>query len=314
MVVRSGETGLPNPRLSEVKVRSRFSALAWALMLGAFVALPQVCEAQRDFRDFRGGGGGRGAGRDPSALWGIPDVRSGFYFCRLMFEAVSRDDSGTGWAIEYPRADQNFPTRLAQLTTTQLAYWRYAPPSRNAWDGMPGHTVVQATDPELFMCPWIMMASPGTAGFSEEEVRALREYVLKGGFIWADDFWGNARWAQWEREIGRVLPDYPIVELKPGQNALFETFYSIQAVPQIPSLSAFRRMGYESTSELGAESEYPSMHAIFDENNRPLVLMTHNTDIADGWEREADLEVFFQRFAWQAYAVGVNVMMWIMTR
>ena len=73
-------------------------------------------------------------------------------------------------------------------------------------------------------------------------------------------------------------------------------------------------MGYESTSELGAESVTPSMHAIFDNDGRPLVLMTHNTDIAEGWEREADLEVFFQRFAWQAYAVGVNVMMWIMTR
>jgi hypothetical protein len=249
-------------------------------------------------------------------LWGIPDVRTGFYFCRLMFDAVIRDDSGTGWRIEYPRADQNFPTRLGQLTSTQISLWRNAPRTRQfqTWDGMPGHTVVQATDPELFQCPWVMMSSAGTAGFSEEEVVKLREYLLKGGFLWGDDFWGERTWAHLQEELGRILPGYPIVELKPGQDPLFSTFYSLQEVPQIPSLNSFRRMGYESTSELGAESAVPSMHAIFDKDGRPLVLMTHNTDIADGWEREADLEVFFQRFAWQAYAVGVNVMMWIMTR
>ena len=103
-----------------------------------------------------------------------------------------------------------------------------------------------------------------------------------------------------------------IVELKPG-HALFQTFYSIQAVPQIPSLNRYRGMG-GSTSEMGAESAVPTIHAILDETGRPMVLMTHNTDIADGWEREADLDAYFQRFAWQAYSIGVNVMMWIMTR
>ena len=56
------------------------------------------------------------------------------------------------------------------------------------------------------------------------------------------------------------------------------------------------------------------MQYLFDETGRPMVLMTHNTDIADGWEREADLDAYFQRFAWQAYSVGVNVMIWMMTR
>jgi hypothetical protein len=98
----------------------------------------------------------------------------------------------------------------------------------------------------------------------------------------------------------------------PG-DPVFQTFYAIKEMPQIPSLNAFNRMGRVSTSELGAESATPEMWAIMD-NDRPMVVMTHNTDIADGWEREADLEVFFQRFAWQAYSLGINVMMWIMTR
>jgi hypothetical protein len=177
---------------------------------------------------------------------------------------------------------------------------------------MPGHTTVQATDPELFQCPFVMMSSAGSAGFTPEEVQSLRKYLLKGGFLWGDDFWGYRSWDHWVAEIGEILPEFPIVELKPGKDPIFSTFYSLQQVPQIPSLNRFRNLN--STSELGAESATPTMHAIFDQDGRPMVLMTHNTDIADGWEREADLDAYFQRFAWQAYSVGINVMMWIMTR
>jgi hypothetical protein len=296
-------------------VRTRGASLRLALLLFALGALalgrPEQLESQRFF------GGGSGAPRDPNALWGIPDVRNGFYFCRLMYDWEIQDPSGTGWRIEYPRADQNFMTRLSQLTSVQISSWRSGPPNRYAasygWPGMPGHTVVQATDPELFSCPFVMMSSPGSAGFTPEEVQKLREYLLKGGFLWGDDFWGYRSWDHWAAEIAKVLPEFPIVELKPGNDPVFQTFYSLQTVPQIPSLNRFNRMG-GSTSELGEQSAVASMHAIFDSEGRPMVLMSHNTDIADGWEREADLDAYFQRFAWQAYSVGVNVMMWIMTR
>jgi hypothetical protein len=275
-------------------------------------ALPHHADAQRF--GFRGGGGS--SRRDPSALWGMPDGRIGFTFCRLMYEAVIEQPvSGTGWGIEYPRADQNFPTRLAQLTNTPISYWWSAPRARiDTWDGMPGHTVVEANDPNLFQCPIVFFASAGTAGWSAEEVVKLREYLLKGGFMWGDDFWGEYTWEHLREQMtgeNGILPGYPIVRLMPG-DPVFQTFYSIKEMPQIPSLNNFGRLG-GSTSELGAESATPEMWAIMD-GDRPMVLMTHNTDIADGWEREADMEAFFQRFAWQAYSVGINVMMWIMTR
>jgi hypothetical protein len=279
-----------------------------------FAVLPHHADAQRNNRRFETGfGGGRGAARDPSARWGIPDGRTGFYFCRLMFDADTYEESGSGWRIEYPRADQNFPTRLGQLTSTQISTWLRAPRANiQTWDGMPGHTVVEATDPELFQCPIVFMSSPGSAGLTNEEVVKLREYLLKGGFLWGDDFWGEYTWAHLRETLTRMLPEYPLVQLKPG-DPVFQTFYAIKEVPQIPSLNRFQRMGQMSTSELGAESATAEVWAIFDKD-RPMVFLTHNTDIADGWEREADLEVFFQRFAWQAYSLGINVMMWIMTR
>jgi len=232
----------------------------------------------------------------------MPDVPGNFTFCRLMYTQVATDPSGSGWSIEYPRAERNLLTRLTQLTLATTSRWK---------DGTPGYTVIRATDPELFRCPFVMMASPGTAGFDAEEVEALRRYLLKGGFLWGDDFWGDRSYAHWAREVAKILPEYPLVEIPPN-HPILSTYYELDEVPQIPTLNRWRPG--MSTSLLGEETAVAAMHGIFDDEGRLLVLATHNTDIADGWEREADLEAFFLLFSAKAYAVGVNVAIWSMTR
>jgi hypothetical protein len=236
-------------------------------------------------------------------LWGLPDVRAGFTFCRLMYPVEGRDPSGSGWGIEYPRADMNFLTRLSQLTTATISEWSH---------GVPGHTVVLATSPELFSCPFLSIASPGTAGLSDEDVAKLREYLLKGGFIWADDFWGDIPWAAWMRQVSRILPELTVSEIKPG-HPLLQVFYNITEVPQIPSLQMWDPR-YGTQERPGAEYSTPSMHGVFDKDGQLLILMTHNTDIADGWEREADLDSFFQAFSWRAYSMAMNVAVWVTSR
>ena len=247
-------------------------------------------------------GFGRRSRRDLGALRGLPDVREGFMFCRLWFEEVRRDPSGTGWRIEYPRADRNFMIRLSQLTSTRMSRWD---------DGSPGHTVVRATDPELFSCPFVMIASPGTAGLSDADIQSLRTYVLKGGFLWGDDFWGDDSRAHFERIVQEMLPEYPITEITP-EHPLFDSFYLVKELPQIPSLNRWRP-GRCTCERPGAEYATPHMRGVFDKEGRLLILLTHNTDIADGWEREQDMEAFFVAFAWKAYSIGVNVAIWTMT-
>ena len=90
-----------------------------------------------------------------------------------------------------------------------------------------------------------MTSDVGTMSLSNTEVTQLREYFLKGGFLWVDDFWGTRAWDQWSREIGRVLPaaEYPIVDL-PLDHALFQTMFNIWEVPQNlkhPLLAKYRR-------------------------------------------------------------------------
>ena len=226
-----------------------------------------------------------------------------FNFCRGMFYSDRREAGGQGWWTDYPAADVNFSIRLSELTKTRV--------SRSGDE--PNHLVIRLTDEELFRCPFIEMEDVGTARFSDEEVVRLREYLLKGGFLWVDDFWGEDAWAQWIEEIQRVLPrkDYP-VRVVNREHPVFRAFFEVARVPQIPSIAHWRRSGGE-TSERGSESAIPQMYAISDSHDRIMVLMTHNTDISDAWEREGEDPRFFYLFSPDGYAVGINVLMYSMT-
>ena len=155
------------------------------------------------------------------------------------------------------------------------------------------------------------MTDPGSVAFSEDEIKGLRNYLMKGGFLWADDLWGNRAWRYFEEQIQRVLPEYPIEEVTP-EHPLFSALYVVDQVPQIPSYQSWRRSGGQ-TSEFGAETAVPHIRGIFDDEGRPLVLISFNTDIADGWEREGDVPHFFYNFSPQAYGLAINILVWAMS-
>lgn len=245
---------------------------------------------------------GRGNRQPRTMREGMPDQRGSFMFCRLLYTSVRREAGGQGWSTDYPVSDGNFMTRLSQFTSTTISHWD---------NGDPGHVVVRATDPSLFHCPFIFVSDAGTVGLGDDEVERLREYLLKGGFLWADDFWGDRAWESWESQIAQVLPGYAIEDVLPGHR-LLSTFYQVERIPQIPSIQYWRGSG-GATSERGAESAEPHLRAIADENGRIMVLMSHNTDIADGWEREGEDPNFLDSFSPDAYALGVNIAIWMMS-
>jgi len=230
---------------------------------------------------------------------------NGFTFCRLMYTSVRSEPSGSGWSTDYPYADINFMIRLSELTTTHV----------NMDDeGEPIHWTVPITDDALFGCPFVMTSDIGTVGLSPEEVVRLREYLLKGGFLWVDDFWGERAWGQWASEIAQVLPPavYPIADL-PLDHELFTHLFYVWEIPQITNIGFWRRVGGATTSERGSETSEPHFRVIRDEHGRIMVVITHNTDIADSWEREGEDPDFFKTFSPDGYAVGVNVALHTMT-
>ncbi len=279
-----------------MSIHPRFQGtpIAWLL---AIVATASVASAQ--FQP-EWGWWARTPPRFPTAA----SFDGSFNFCRVMYESVRREAGGMGWWTDYPSADVNMSIRLSELTK--------APISR-ARGGEPNHLVVRLTDDALFQCPFVILEDAGTASFSQNEVARLREYLLKGGFMWVDDFWGSDAWDNWITELGKALPpgEFPIRDLHPD-HPVFRTLFQVASLPQIPSIQFWRRSG-GGTAERGSDSPYPEIRGISDPSGRLMVLMTHNTDIADAWEREGEDPRFFYRFSVEGYTVGINVLVYAMT-
>jgi len=247
-------------------------------------------------------GGGRGWRRPRAAFATRDDFDGGFQFCRIVFRTDPNGD-GNGWDVDWPRADENLSIRLSELTRV--------PVSMDA-EKQPKHLLLRLSDPELARCPFVMMTEPGGASFDDREAAGLRNYLLKGGFLWADDFWGEYAWRFWESQLRKVLPSqgYPIVDVA-LDHAVFHEMLSVPRIPQIPSIGFWE--GRRSTSERGADSATPHVRAIADDHGRIMVLMTHNTDFGDAYEREGDDHEYFERFSIPGYAFGVNVILYAMT-
>jgi hypothetical protein len=234
----------------------------------------------------------------------MPDA--GFTVCRLEYRQVRREQSGIGWRTDYPFAEINLLTRLSELTKVTIS--RDSEKEPNTW-------VVQIGQDALFNCPFMIASDAGTMAFTDEEATRLRQYLLKGGFFWVDDFWGSAAWEHWEEQISRVFPpsEFPIEDVR-LDDPLLKSMFEVKELPQITSIQFWTGFGgRQTTSERGADSDEVHLRAIRDANRRIMVLMTHNTDVADSWEREGEDPDFFYQFSPKGYALGIDVLIHAMT-
>jgi hypothetical protein len=269
--------------------------IAWALVAVAVMLAAGAADAQRFFRE------GSFATRYAPPV--MPDAS--FVICRLAYNQVRREASGIGWETDYPYAEINLMTRLSELTKTRV--------SRDD-RGDPNYYVIRLTDDQVFNCPLIVASDAGTIGFTAAQATRLREYLMKGGFLWVDDFWGSAAWEHWVGQIARALPpsEFPIEDV-PMDDPMLRSMFQIDQIPQITNIQFWRQWGGAYTSERGEDSAEVHLRAIRDSHRRIIVLMSHNTDIADSWEREGEDPEFFYQFSPRGYALGVDVLLHAMT-
>ncbi len=269
------------------------------LILTALVALVLAVSVEAQFRQR----GFRGFGNLMSGdVAKDHDFDGAFHFCRVMFRSDPRGDGGN-WSVDYPRADINLSVRLSELTRADVSMT----------NGEPNPLLVRLTDDVMFRCPFIMMTEVGSAFFDEQEAARLREYLQKGGFLWADDFWGSYAWEWWVGQFSKVLDpaEYPIIDL-PSNHPLFSSQFVIQKVPQIASINYWAGSGGD-TSERGADSAQAHARAVLDKHGNIMVLMTHNTDLGDSFEREADDPQYFYQMSVPGYAFGINALLYALT-
>jgi hypothetical protein len=233
--------------------------------------------------------------------------RDVFTFTRVRYESEWQGRWGGGggvWWIDTPDSDLNFSFRLQQMTSLRVD---------------PDGRFVELTDRELFDYPWIYIVEPGLLVFSEAEVAALRKYLLNGGFLMVDDFWGDHQWQNFYREIKRVFPEREPEELE-MDHPIFHCVFNItlpKQQMQVPNFgtgeeSQYTGVTWEDRHGPGAREVH--FRAIFDDKGRMMVFIAHNSDNGDGWEREGEFKYFFTEFSEKkAYPLGINVVFYAMT-
>jgi len=273
----------------------RSPRLRWVVLVAACVSVAAItAEAQlrrgRSFSNLR--------------VAAPEDFDGTFQFCRVVFRNGPNGDYNSGsWEVDFPRADINLSIRLSELTKTRVG---------RDINGDPSNVLIRLTSPEIFSCPFIMMTEVGAADLSSNEISHLREYLLKGGFLWADDFWGTDAWDWWEEVIGEVLPrsEYPVIELTPA-HPLYRIQFLLKETPQIANIGHWSRYG--DGMERGSDSPRADTRAILDRQGNIMVLMTHDSDFGDSFEREADDPNYFLENSIPGYAFGINSLLYAMT-
>jgi len=223
------------------------------------------------------------------------EVDSGrpFYFTRAIYSSGGGRRWGPTWAIDFPKADIQFLIGVRRLTNID-AYELENP--------------VALDDPSLRRYPFLYALEVGGMALTEPEVEGLRSYLLAGGFLVIDDFWGSWEWANFEVEIRRVLPEYPIVDI-PMDHPLLRTFYQVEEIIQVPNV----RNGMRGGPTWEEDGFVPALKGIFDERGRLMVVINWNTDLGDAWEW-AENPRYPLPFSNFAYQMGINFIVYAMTR
>ena len=195
------------------------------------------------------------------------------------------------WAADYPKADRQFVQGVRRLTRLHAR-------------GM--EQVVDADSDELYNWPWIYMEHGAGWNLNEAQAARLREYLLRGGFLLADDTHGDYEWELLVRGLEMIFPNRPIEELR-NEDEIFHTMYDLDGRFQIHG-TRFIWGG----RPYSPDSVVPKWRAIRDDKGRIMVAICHNSDVGDAWEW-ADSPHYPERETSLAYRIGINYILYDMT-
>ncbi len=272
---------------------------ALALLAMAVVLMVPAAWGQAPFRDYPPFEGAESAAPLP------PDYRTPaeFVFGRLMYPPNELfgfgqfgDDWKQGdspWTIDYPLGDRDFLRILRRLTTIDV------------------RSVEQPVDPDngddIFNWPFIYIDTPGAMNLTDAQVAKLREYLLRGGFLLCDSFFGSREWAPFAVTLQRLFPGRAPVELS-NDNPIFHTVYDLTQRYQVRNERSMRNRGVGYRGD-GA---VPHWLGVLDEQGRIMIMIMYNNDMGDAWQY-ADNPIYPQRDVDMAMKLGVNIVVYDMT-
>jgi hypothetical protein len=204
-------------------------------------------------------------------------------------------EGGTSWTQDYPRADRHFAQSIRRLTRIQA---RSVEQPVNLDDG-----------DDVYNWPWLCAGEMGDWKLTDAQAAKLREFLLRGGFLMLDDFWGSEEWDRFNQSMQRVFPDRPIVEID-SADAIFHTIYDLDDRYQIAGEWALARGTTYRNGEQGGRIAH--WQGIYDDHNRVMVAISYNSDIGDSWEW-ADDPRYPEKYSALGIRIGVNYVVYSMT-
>lgn len=233
--------------------------------------------------------------------------RDVFTFLRIHYTSNGRRRGWGGWGGEgrrgpyytdAPDADLNLGFRLHEMTSLRV---------------YPSYKELFLTDPALFDYPFIYMVEPGNLLITDEEAPILRKYLLGGGFLMLDDFWGVREGDNADEQIRKAFPDREWTQLT-IEHPVFHSIFDLKQMPQIPNINVAWRGRAEGITWERPDAKEVDYRAMFDDKGRMMVIFCHNTDNGDGWEREGEDEWYFHEFGEKkAYPLMINILFYAMT-
>jgi hypothetical protein len=201
------------------------------------------------------------------------------------------NEGNTIWTQDYPRADRHFVQAVRRLTRLQV---RSVEQPVNLDEGA------------VYDWPWLYAVQTGHWQLTDEQAKSMREYLLRGGFFMADDFWGEAEWDVFMASMRKVFPDRQVVELE-NKDPIFHVVYDLDDRYQVASMGSVNR-----GTTWKCDHCPDRWRGIFDDHGRLMVAITFQSDVGDSWEW-ADAPQYPAQYAALGIRIGVNYIIYSMT-
>lgn len=278
------------------------------LRSGSLLLLGAIALGLLPLRTHAQGGGGRSRYLDDldsqDYQWAVDPAfaEDVFTFARLKHQRGGGFGFGyrMGWMEDYPRADVILSFRVHQITSLNVR---------------PGPNPIDFTREDLAQYPFVYLAGVERLAFGDAEVPVLRNYLLSGGFVLVENFWGDQAWRNFTQQLHRVFPDREPVRLG-LDHPIFHSVYDFKSLPQVPTAGQFERFGifYDQGRDYDVMGHDPHYFALYDDRGRMMMLICHNNHFADGWEHEGDDPNYFHVISeGMAYPMFINVVTYAMT-